>query len=147
VVVVDGNYEFYGADCITLLRCPTNSIVLAGYDATPQPADFPAGIVISGTNGLLVVYAGGHGYAIVPVPDSTVPLVVKVSNSPLPDMAEVWRRIEVAKAIEATRQADKAKLATEAAAAAGRADKAASVAALRAEVKELGRILQELAGK
>jgi hypothetical protein len=68
VVVVDGNFEFYGADCITLMRCPTNSIVLAGYDSTPQPQQFPAGIEspsigLAQTNGSVV------GIAVTPALD------------------------------------------------------------------------------
>jgi hypothetical protein len=93
VVVVDGNYEFYGADCITLMRCPTNSIVLAGYDSTPQPKLYPDGIE---SPVLVLQTADGKGVGVIA---DGLDLVTYVDHaSPRPDAATIAARVAAAKA-------------------------------------------------
>jgi uncharacterized membrane protein len=92
VVVVDGNFEFYGADCITLMRCPTNSIVLAGYDSTPQPKLYPDGIE---SPVLVLQTADGKGVGVIA---DGLDLVTYVDHaSPRPDAATLAARIAAAK--------------------------------------------------
>jgi len=61
------------------------------------PTEFPSGISITQDGGPLVVYVGGKGYALVPVPDANMVLPVQVSSSPLPDAKVVLATIEAAR--------------------------------------------------
>lgn len=78
VIVTNGVYEFYGADCTTLMRAPTNAIVLAGYDSTPLPQQFPTGIesssiAITQTNGAAYGLAITPSLDVVAYPDHASP--------------------------------------------------------------------------
>jgi hypothetical protein len=61
------------------LRCPTNSIVLAGYDSTQQPTIVDSYSQVM-SNGVYLVGEDGHAYHLTASND--VAVLTRVSNSP-----------------------------------------------------------------